>query len=105
MKKHKPASAAPRGDGSFFRRYKQKYYPISADVPGTIYYCAQTDRERFRLCCHTKDIRVARQLVSTHLSGIDLSTPQRFLDTLAKAGERARKTLEADLTTPRKRRR
>lgn len=86
-----------RGDGCFYRRYKQKQYPIDSDVPGTIYYTIQSDNERVRICCHTKSLPVAKRLVSKYFTEIDLTSPQRFLETISKAGEKARRKLENDL--------
>ncbi len=87
-----------RGDGYYYRRYKQKQYPIHSDVPGTIYYCIQVDKERSRICCHTKDETIARQLIAKHLGGLDLTSSQKFLDSLAKAGDKAKAQLETHLT-------
>lgn len=92
---------SPSGEGSFFRRWKQKYYPLSAGVPGTIYYCLTTEGERLRICCHTKNEAVARRLIKAHLNKIDLSTEEKFLETIAKAGEKARRQLETKLSKKR----
>lgn len=97
-KPRRRSSLAAKGEGSYFRRWKQKYYPLTADVPGVIYYRVQIDRERLRICCHTQDETTARQLIAAHFGGIDLTTEQKFLETVAKAGEKARQKLETNLT-------
>jgi len=86
---------AAKGEGYLFRRKKGRDIPLASDPSATIYYQLRSDGEKVRLCCHTADETVARRLIQTHLIDIDLTTPEKFLKTLANAGATARKKLDA----------
>lgn len=89
-----------KGDGTFFRRKKGKYIPIDADANAIIYYSVRSESERITFSCHTAHLPTAEHLVKKHLSSLDTSSDDRLLESLIKAGEKARRQLTRKKSGP-----